>query len=149
VLASICDRTFCGHTADVGVPDPGASPVAAWPIDSTSAVRQHEAERRPRPSLRPARPPRNPCGPAMGPPDGTASSGSTSPPLDTALLREFADELGYWAAIIDEADIERHGRLNAALERNCHPHRSGHLKRAASTWIRSPTAEAHALGACQ
>src|SRR5258708_38029911 len=73
---------------------------------------------------------KNPCGPAMGPLDGTAPSGSTSPPLDTALLREFADELGYWAAIIDEADSGRHCRLNAALERNCHPHRARHLKSA-------------------
>ena len=39
---------------------------------------------------------KNPRGPAMGPPEGTASSGSTSPPLDMALLRELAKEFGYW-----------------------------------------------------
>lgn len=33
-------------------------------------------------------------GPAMGPPEGRASSGSTSPPLDMALLRELAAEWG-------------------------------------------------------
>jgi hypothetical protein len=44
----------------------------------------------------------------MGPPEGAASSGSTSPPLDMALLRERAAELGYWPATTDEADIERH-----------------------------------------
>ena len=32
----------------------------------------------------------NPYGPAMDKPDGPPSSGSTSPPLDTALLREVA-----------------------------------------------------------
>ena len=69
--------------------------------------------------------------------------------IDTERLRELAAELGFWPATTDEADIERHGRLNAALDRNSHPHRSDHLKRAASTWICSPTAEAHALGACQ
>lgn len=31
---------------------------------------------------------------------------------------------------IDEADIERHRRLNAALDRNYHPHRWDHLKAA-------------------
>ncbi len=76
---------------------------------------------------------KNLCGPATGPPEGTASSGSTSPPLDMALLRELADEFGYWAATTDEADIERHRRLNAALDRNYHPHRWDHLKRAAES----------------
>ena len=51
---------------------------------------------------------KNPRGPAMGPPEGIASSGSTSPPLDMALLRELAEEFGYWPATTDEADIERH-----------------------------------------
>ena len=58
----------------------------------------------------------NPRGPAMGPPEGTASSGSTSPPLDMALLRELAHELGFWPATTDEADIERHRRENVADE---------------------------------
>ena len=56
----------------------------------------------------------NPRGSAMGPPEGTASSGITSPPLDMALLRELAKEFGYWPATTDEADIERHRRDNAA-----------------------------------
>jgi hypothetical protein len=59
---------------------------------------------------------KNPRGPAMGPPEGTASSGSTSPPRDMALLRELADEFGYWPATTDEADIERHRRLHAAAD---------------------------------
>ncbi len=33
-------------------------------------------------------------------------------PLDTALLRELADEFGYWAATTDEADIEYHRQHN-------------------------------------
>ena len=37
---------------------------------------------------------KNPRGPATAPPEGTASSGSTSPVLDMALLRELAAELG-------------------------------------------------------
>jgi hypothetical protein len=37
---------------------------------------------------------KNPCGPAMGPHEGTASSGSTSPPLDMALQRELAARAG-------------------------------------------------------
>ena len=44
-----------------------------------------------------------------------------------ALLREPADEFGYWPATTDEADIERHRRLNAALDRNYRPHRWDHL----------------------
>ncbi len=56
----------------------------------------------------------NPRGPAMGPPEGTASSGITSPPLDMALLRELAKEFGYWPASTHQADIERHRRDNAA-----------------------------------
>jgi hypothetical protein len=63
----------------------------------------------------------------MGPPEGTASSGSTSPPLDMALLRELADEFGYRAATTDEADIERHRRLNAIPDGT---HRWDHLKAA-------------------
>ena len=37
---------------------------------------------------------KNPRKPAMGPPEGTASSGSTSPPLDMTLQRELAKEFG-------------------------------------------------------
>ena len=55
-----------------------------------------------------------------GPPEGTASSGSTSPPLDMALLRERADEFGFWPATTDDehleklrADNERFDRMNA------------------------------------
>ena len=33
-----------------------------------------------------------------------------------ALLRELADEFGYWPATTDEADIERHRRLHAAAD---------------------------------
>ena len=51
-------------------------------------------------------------GPAMGPPEGTASSGSTSPPLDMALLRELAAELGFWPATTNPDDIERHREHN-------------------------------------
>lgn len=36
--------------------------------------------------------------------------------LDVTELRKLADELGYWPATTDEADIERHRRLNAALD---------------------------------
>jgi hypothetical protein len=61
----------------------------------------------------------NPCGPATGPPEGTASSGSTSPPLDIAKLRAAAAELGYWPATTDDehleklrADNERFDRMN-------------------------------------
>ncbi|HET9565195.1 MAG TPA: hypothetical protein VFP27_11995 [Mycobacterium sp.] len=64
------------------------------------------------------------------PSEGTASSGRTSPPLDMALLRELADEFGYWPATTDEADIDRHRRLNAALDRNYRPHRLHHLEAA-------------------
>jgi hypothetical protein len=38
--------------------------------------------------------------------------------------------LGIGPATTDEADIERHRRLNAALDRNYHPHRWDHLKAA-------------------
>ena len=62
---------------------------------------------------------KNPRGRAMGLPEGTASSGSTSPPLDMALLRELAAELGYWPATTDDehleklrADNERFDRMN-------------------------------------
>ena len=44
-----------------------------------------------------------------------------------ARLRELADEFGYWPATTDEADIERHRRLNAGLDRNYRPHRWDHL----------------------
>jgi len=57
---------------------------------------------------------KNPRGLAIGPPEGTASSGSTSPPLDMALLRELAKEFGYWPAGTHEDDTERHRRDNAA-----------------------------------
>ena len=40
-----------------------------------------------------------------------------------ARLRELADGFGYWPAITDGADIGRHRRINAALDRNCCPHR--------------------------
>jgi hypothetical protein len=56
---------------------------------------------------------KNPRGPAMGPPEGTASSGSTSPPLDMALQRELAKEFGFYPATTNPEDIERHRRLNA------------------------------------
>ena len=58
----------------------------------------------------------NPRGPAMGPPEGTASSGSTSPPLDMALQRELAKEFGFYPATTNPEDIERHRRLNAAAD---------------------------------
>jgi hypothetical protein len=62
---------------------------------------------------------KNPRGPAMGPPEGRASSGSASPPLDMALLRELAKEFGYWPASTHDADIERHRRDNAADNARC------------------------------
>lgn len=37
--------------------------------------------------------------------------------VDTKKLRELANELGFWPATTDEADIERHRRLNAALDK--------------------------------
>ena len=58
----------------------------------------------------------NPHGPAMGPPEGTASSGSTSLPLDMALERELAKEFGFYPATTNPVDIERHRRLNAAAD---------------------------------
>jgi len=69
---------------------------------------------RDRPSHREAA--EKPREPAMGPPEGTASSGSASPPRDMALLRELAAELGFWPATTDEANIERHRRLHAAAQ---------------------------------
>jgi hypothetical protein len=59
---------------------------------------------------------KNPRRPAMGPPEGTASSGSTSPPLDMALQRELAKEFGFYPATTNPEDIERHRRLNAAAD---------------------------------
>ncbi len=82
---------------------------------------------RARPSDREAA--KNPCGPAMGPPEGTASSGSASPPLDMALLRELADEFGYWPATTDEADIEYHRQHNKnADDWLARSHRFDHLR---------------------
>lgn len=37
--------------------------------------------------------------------------------VDTKRLRELADELGYWPATTNPEDIERHRRLNAALDK--------------------------------
>lgn len=34
-----------------------------------------------------------------------------------ALRREIAAELGYWPATLDPADLDRHRRLNAALDK--------------------------------
>jgi hypothetical protein len=39
------------------------------------------------------------------------------PDLDMALLRELADEFGYWPATTNPEQIERHRRLNAALDK--------------------------------
>ena len=50
---------------------------------------------------------KSPRGLAMGPPEGTAWSGSTSPPLDMALLRELAAEFGLYPANVKPGDIER------------------------------------------
>ena len=36
--------------------------------------------------------------------------------LDLKKLREYAEELGYWPATTRPEDIERHRRLNAALD---------------------------------
>ena len=36
--------------------------------------------------------------------------------LDWARLREFAEELGFWPATTNPEDIERHRRLNKALD---------------------------------
>lgn len=35
--------------------------------------------------------------------------------IDWVLLRELADEFGYWPATTEPADIQRRRRLNAAL----------------------------------
>ena len=51
---------------------------------------------------------KNPRGPAMGPPEGTASPGSTSLPLHMALQRELAKEFGFYPATTNPGDIERH-----------------------------------------
>jgi hypothetical protein len=64
---------------------------------------------------------KNPRGPAVGPPEGTASSGSTSPPLDMALQRELAKEFGFYPATTNPEDIERHRRLNAAADAAIQP----------------------------
>ncbi|HWS94661.1 MAG TPA: hypothetical protein VN306_19880 [Mycobacterium sp.] len=37
--------------------------------------------------------------------------------LNMEKLREYAAEFGYWPATTDPADIERHRRLNAALDK--------------------------------
>ena len=37
--------------------------------------------------------------------------------IDLPRLRRLADELGFWPATTDPEDIERHRRLNAALEK--------------------------------
>jgi hypothetical protein len=37
--------------------------------------------------------------------------------LNMEKLREYAAELGYWPATTDLEDIERHRRLNAALDK--------------------------------
>jgi hypothetical protein len=37
--------------------------------------------------------------------------------LDMEKLRELAAELGYWPATTDPEDIDRHRRLNAALDK--------------------------------
>jgi len=37
--------------------------------------------------------------------------------LDMEKLREYAEELGYWPATTDPEDIDRHRRLNAALDK--------------------------------
>jgi|GEM_PF-5504708 len=63
----------------------------------------------------------------MGPPEGTASSGSTSSPLDMALQRELAKEFGFYPATTNPEDIERHRRLNAIPDGT---HRWDHLKAA-------------------
>ena len=73
---------------------------------------------------------KNPRGPATGPPEGTASSGSTSPPLDMASLRELAAELGYWPATTTPTDIERHREHNANADFwLARSHRFDHLKK--------------------
>lgn len=37
--------------------------------------------------------------------------------MDMKKLRELADELGYWPATTNDEDIDRHRRLNAALDK--------------------------------
>ena len=37
--------------------------------------------------------------------------------MDMKKLREYAEELGYWPATTNEEDIDRHRRLNAALDK--------------------------------
>ena len=84
---------------------------------------------------------KNPRGPAMGPPEGTASSGSTSPPLGMAVLRELAAGFGFYPASVKPEDIERtrarlaeHDRWHAGAEASsltCErlAHRYAHLRR--------------------
>ena len=73
---------------------------------------------------------KNPRGPATAPREGTASSGSTSPPLDMALLRELAAELGYWPATTNPDDIERHREHDANADFwLARSHRFDHLKK--------------------
>jgi hypothetical protein len=62
---------------------------------------------------------KNPRGPAMGPPEGAASSGSTSPQLDMALLRELAAEFGCYPASVKPDDIERTRARLAEHDRWC------------------------------
>ena len=73
---------------------------------------------------------KNPRGPATAPREGTASSGSTSPLLDMALLRELAAELGYWPATTNPDDIERHREHDANADFwLARSHRFDHLKK--------------------
>ncbi len=67
----------------------------------------------------------------MGPPEGTASSGSTSPPLDMASLRELAKEFGFYPASIKPEDVERHREHNKNADFwLARSHRFDHLKAA-------------------
>ena len=77
---------------------------------------------------------KNPRGPVMDPPEGTASSGSTPPPLDMALLRELAAELWFWPATTIPDDIERHREHNVNADFwLARSHRFDHLKRTRTT----------------
>ena len=55
--------------------------------------------------------------------------------LDLKKLREYAEELGYWPATTRPEDIERHRRLNAALDVAPDPEKTSrkfaHLRRRA------------------
>jgi hypothetical protein len=55
----------------------------------------------------------------MGPPERTASSGSASPQLDMALLRELAAEFGCYPASVKPEDIERTRARLAEHDRWC------------------------------